>query len=76
MKSINVDWLRSQLGLASTESELLVQAALDEIMKNSDLTTIVVAHRLSTIRKADRIAVFKEGTIHELGYVFHHLKIH
>ena len=48
-----------------SESERLVQDALDKLMKNR--TTIVVAHRLSTIINADQIAVFKNGKIVETG---------
>jgi ATP-binding cassette, subfamily B, bacterial len=48
-----------------SESEALVQEALDELMKNR--TTIIIAHRLSTIRKVDRIYVLKDGEIVEKG---------
>ena len=47
------------------ESEALVQEALDELMKNR--TTIIIAHRLATIRKVDRIYVMNEGRIVEQG---------
>src|SRR5438105_9513443 len=47
------------------ESEALVQDALDRLMKGR--TTFVVAHRLSTIQKADRILVLEHGTIVEEG---------
>ncbi|MHA4736965.1 ABC transporter ATP-binding protein [Dyadobacter sp. MSC1_007] len=47
------------------ESEKLVQIALDELMKNR--TTIVIAHRLATIRKVDMIYVLREGHIAESG---------
>ena len=47
------------------ESEKLVQDALDKLMK--DRTTIVIAHRLATVRSADRIIVMEEGRIVEQG---------
>ncbi|MCF6226812.1 MAG: ATP-binding cassette domain-containing protein [Xanthomonadales bacterium] len=42
-------------------SEKLVQQALDELMR--DRTTLVIAHRLATVRKADRIVVMNEGRV-------------
>jgi ATP-binding cassette subfamily B protein len=48
-----------------TASEALIQQALERLMNNS--TTFVVAHRLSTIRKADRIVVLEKGQIVEIG---------
>ena len=47
------------------ESERLVQQALEEAMK--DRTTIVIAHRLATVKKADRIVVMENGHIVEIG---------
>jgi len=47
------------------ESELLVQQALDELMKGR--TTLVIAHRLATVRAADRIVVLDGGRIVEQG---------
>ncbi len=48
-----------------TESERLVQDALEKLMKNR--TSLVIAHRLSTVRNADLICVFHEGEIIERG---------
>lgn len=47
------------------ESEQLVQQALEELMK--DRTTLVIAHRLATVRAADRIIVLEDGEIVEQG---------
>jgi subfamily B ATP-binding cassette protein MsbA len=47
------------------ESEAAVQAALANLMQGR--TVLVIAHRLSTVRGADRIAVLEEGCITELG---------
>ena len=48
-----------------TESEMLVQEALNNLMAGR--TTIVIAHRLSTVRRADRIVVLDDGRIAEMG---------
>uniref|UniRef100_K3W854 Bile salt export pump n=1 Tax=Globisporangium ultimum (strain ATCC 200006 / CBS 805.95 / DAOM BR144) TaxID=431595 RepID=K3W854_GLOUD len=50
-----------------TESERIVQESLDSLLAASKRTTIIVAHRLSTIRNADRIAVHSGGSIVEIG---------
>jgi subfamily B ATP-binding cassette protein MsbA len=48
-----------------TESERAVQAAFDELMKGR--TTICIAHRLTTVQKADQIVVLQNGRIAETG---------
>jgi len=48
-----------------SESERLVQEALEKLMKGR--TSLVIAHRLSTVRKADRIIVLSDGRIVEQG---------
>jgi len=48
-----------------TETELLIQEALDRLMKGR--TTIIIAHRLSTVRNADKIVVLKGQNIIEQG---------
>ena len=56
------------------ESEHLVQQAIDDMLVrgkgdggNNSMTVIIVAHRLSTVRSADRIYVIKEGQVVEEG---------
>ena len=48
-----------------SESEKLVQQALTNLMKNR--TTLVIAHRLSTVQHADRLVVMNQGRIEEIG---------
>lgn len=48
-----------------TESERLIQSALQDLMRNR--TTLVIAHRLSTVEHADQIAVLDQGRIVEVG---------
>jgi subfamily B ATP-binding cassette protein MsbA len=48
-----------------TESERHVQAALETLMQGR--TTLVIAHRLSTVENADRIVVMQQGHIVEIG---------
>ena len=50
-----------------TQSEAQVQAALDQINEKKARTTVVVAHRLSTIRNADIIVAFEDGRVKEKG---------
>jgi len=48
-----------------SESEVAVQAALDDVMEGR--TSIVIAHRLSTVRRADQIVVLAQGRIVQKG---------
>ena len=48
-----------------TETEMQIQSALDKLMRGR--TTFVIAHRVQTIMKADKIVVLKEGRIVQLG---------
>ncbi|MFZ4574016.1 MAG: ABC transporter ATP-binding protein [Phycisphaerales bacterium] len=48
-----------------TESERLIQHSLDGLMKSR--TSFVIAHRLSTVRRADRIVVLERGSVTEIG---------
>ncbi|MFN8258241.1 MAG: ABC transporter transmembrane domain-containing protein [Bacteroidales bacterium] len=56
-----------------SESERLVQDALEKLMK--DRTSIVIAHRLSTVRKADQILVLESGRLVEKGTHYELLKL-
>lgn len=47
------------------ETEKFIAGSLEKLMKNR--TTFIIAHRLSTVRKADRILVFERGSIVEEG---------
>ncbi|MCV0429918.1 MAG: ATP-binding cassette domain-containing protein, partial [Roseibium sp.] len=48
-----------------TQTELEIQNALDDLSQQR--TTLIIAHRLTTIRKADKVAVMREGRIIEFG---------
>jgi ABC-type multidrug transport system fused ATPase/permease subunit len=47
------------------EAEYLIQQALDRVLEGR--TAIVIAHRLSTVRSADKIIALEEGRIREVG---------
>ena len=60
----------------NTESEHVVQQAIDDMINNQrslegdptrTMTVVIVAHRLSTIRNADKIVVIKDGKVAEQG---------
>ncbi|KAK4273324.1 hypothetical protein QN277_021750 [Acacia crassicarpa] len=65
IKSPKILLLDEATSALDAESERVVQEALDKVMVNR--TTVVVAHRLSTIKNADVIAVVKNGVIVEKG---------
>jgi len=48
-----------------TAAERHIQAALDQLVRNR--TTFVIAHRLSTVERADRILVLRDGAVVEYG---------
>ena len=48
-----------------SETESMIQSAISKILKNR--TSIVVAHRLSTIKEVDKIIVLENGEIKEMG---------
>ena len=65
LKNPSVLILDEATSALDSESETLVQQALDRLMKGR--TTLVIAHRLSTVRNADLICVLHEGRIVEAG---------
>ena len=65
IKSPKILLLDEATSALDTKSERAVQAALD--LASVGRTTIVVAHRLSTVRNADMIAVMQSGEVKEQG---------
>jgi ABC-type multidrug transport system fused ATPase/permease subunit len=48
-----------------TETELMIQEAIDRLIRGR--TTVIIAHRLSTVRAADAIVVLEDKSIREMG---------
>lgn len=67
VRNPNVILLDEATSALDTESERVVQGALMTAAKAGDRITIAVAHRLSTVRDANRIFVFYQGRIAEVG---------
>ena len=65
LKNVPILILDEATSSLDTESEALVQQALQNLMEGR--TTIVIAHRLSTVRRADHIIVLADGRIRESG---------
>ncbi len=65
LKNAPVLLLDEATSALDTESEVKVQEALERLMAGR--TTLLIAHRLSTVRKADRIYVIAEGRVEEIG---------
>jgi len=65
LKNPNILILDEATSSLDSESEYLVKEALEKLMENR--TTIVIAHRLATVRNADKILVLEEGKIIESG---------
>ncbi|KUF91774.1 hypothetical protein AM588_10010239 [Phytophthora nicotianae] len=67
LKNPDILLLDEATSALDSESEKVVQEALDKVMALKRRTTIVIAHRLSTIRRADKICVVSGGKIAEQG---------
>jgi subfamily B ATP-binding cassette protein MsbA len=65
MKNPPIMILDEATSALDTESEKVVQDALENMMENK--TSLVIAHRLSTVKNADLIVVMKKGRIVEQG---------
>lgn len=65
LKDAPIIVLDEATAFADPENEFLVQRAFEELSKNK--TVIMIAHRLSTVKNADRIFVMKDGRVSESG---------
>lgn len=75
IKDINILIFDEATSALDSNSESEVQAAIDKILKQRSITSIIIAHRLSTVKNCDRIIVMKNGTIVEQGTHKHLLKL-
>ena len=66
LKNPHILLLDEATSALDAESERLVQDALDRVMMGR--TTMIIAHRLTTIRNVDMIAVVQNGSVVETGY--------
>ncbi|KAG3112527.1 hypothetical protein PI125_g8147 [Phytophthora idaei] len=67
LKGPDILMLDEATSALDSESEKVVQEALDKVVALKRRTTIIIAHRLSTIRNADKICVVNGGKIAEQG---------
>lgn len=67
LRKAKILFLDEATSALDTESEATVQAALDKLMSQGGATVILVAHRLSTVIGADKIAVMNNGKVAESG---------
>ncbi|RLN26288.1 hypothetical protein BBO99_00006616 [Phytophthora kernoviae] len=67
LKNPSILLLDEATSALDSESEKIVQEALDKVVAQHRRTTIIIAHRLSTIRKADKICVVSGGMVAEQG---------
>ena len=67
MKDPKILVLDEATSALDNESEKIVQAALDAMQEKKPRTTLVVAHRLETVKKCDKIVVLDRGGVKEQG---------
>jgi ATP-binding cassette subfamily B protein len=67
MNTANILIIDEGTSALDTETEKEVERAISSVLHETDKTCIVIAHRLSTLRQADRIVVFDNGRIVEMG---------
>lgn len=67
IKDPNILLLDEATSALDSQSEKVVQGSLDKLLKETNATSISIAHRISTIKNVDEILVFEEGKIVERG---------